>query len=151
MPQTRITLRVPFPDVDSSERIHFTAMLRYMEMADHELLRALGFPYATLLRAIGLPRVHVSCDYRGAVCYDDTIGIEARVERVGHSSWTETFVARLLAREEEEVAEQSVVAQGRMVIAVINPQTRRPMPIPQQLRAALVDVLLPRDEEHSNQ
>lgn len=139
MHQISIAVRVPFPDVDSSNRIHFTAMLRYMEMADHELLRSLGFPYATMLRSIALPRVHVSCDYRGAVCYDDTISIEARVERVGHSSWTETFVARLFARGEQEAAETMVVAQGRMVIAVMNPQTQKTMPIPQDLRAALLD------------
>lgn len=137
MPQISIAIQVPFPDVDSSGRIHFTSMLRYMEMADHELLRALGFPYATLLRSIALPRVHVSCDYRGAVCYDDTLTLEARVERVGQSSWTETFVARLLARGEEPAVEQVVVAQGRMVIAVMDPQTQRTIPIPELLRAAL--------------
>ncbi|HEY1349268.1 MAG TPA: hotdog domain-containing protein [Ktedonobacteraceae bacterium] len=145
---TRIVLRVPFPDVDSSDRIHFTAMLRYMEMADHELLRTLGFPYATLLHSIALPRVHVSCDYRGAVCYDDTICVQAHVERVGHRSWTETFVASLLARGEEKVTEQNVVAQGRMVIAVMNPQTRQSMPIPQPLQAALAGALT---EEGSDQ
>lgn len=137
MPQISIAIQVPFPDVDSSGRIHFTAMLRYMEMADHELLRALGFPYATLLRSIALPRVHVSCDYRGAVSYDDTLAIEARVERVGRSSWTETFVARLLARGEHPDVERAIVAQGRMVIVVMDPQTQKTIPIPELLRAAL--------------
>jgi len=138
MPQISIAIRVPFPDVDSSDRIHFTAMLRYMEMADHELLRSLGSPYVTLLRSLALPRVHVSCDYRSAVCYDDLLSIEARVERVGQRSWTEAFVARLLAREGQEVKEQSVVAEGQMVIAVVDPHTRKTVPIPQPLRTALI-------------
>jgi YbgC/YbaW family acyl-CoA thioester hydrolase len=139
MPQISISIRVPFPDVDSSGRIHFAAMMRYMEVADHELMRSLGFPYARTLRSLALPRVHVSCDYRAAVYYDDLLSVEARVERVGHSSWTESFVIRLLAREEQETQERAVVAEGRMVIVVMNPETQTAMPIPQEMRAALMD------------
>ena len=32
MPRHSIQVRVPFVDVDSSHRIHFTAMMRYMEL-----------------------------------------------------------------------------------------------------------------------
>jgi len=139
MPQISISIRVPFPDVDSSGRIHFAAMLRYMEMADHELMRSLGFPYVRTLHSLALPRVHVSCDYRAAVYYDDVLSVEARVERVGQSSWTESFVIRLLSREEQETPEKVVVAEGRMVIVVMHPQTQTSMPIPQEMRAALLD------------
>ena len=47
MAQTSISIRVPFHDVDSTGRIHFTAMFRYMEIAEHELRRSIGFPQAT--------------------------------------------------------------------------------------------------------
>ena len=137
MPQISISMRVPFPDVDSSGRIHFAAMMRYMEVADHELMRSLGFPYATTLHSIALPRVHVSCDYRAAVYYDDTLSVEARVERVGRTSWTESFVIRLVARGEQETTERAIVAGGRMVIVVMNPETQRAMPVPEKMRAAL--------------
>ena len=140
MPQISIPIRVPFPDVDSSGRIHFAAMMRYMEVADHELMRSLGFPYATTLRSLALPRVHVSCDYRAAVYYDDTLAVEARVERVGRSSWAERFVIRLLARGEQATTERAIVAEGRMVIVVMSPETQRAMPIPEKMRAALTGV-----------
>ncbi len=139
MPQISISIRVPFPDVDSSGRIHFAAMMRYMEVADHELMRSLGFPYATTLRSLALPRAHVSCDYRAAVYYDDLLSVDAWVERVGRSSWTEGFVIRLLARDGQETAERTIVAEGRMVIVVMDPQTQTAMPIPQEMRAALTD------------
>ncbi len=95
MPQTSIQIRVPFHDVDSSGRIHFTAMLRYMEIAEHELRRSIGFPQATSFTDTVFPRVHVACDFRGAIRYDDELTIEARVDRVGRSSWTVVFMARL--------------------------------------------------------
>src|SRR2546422_2527407 len=88
MPQTTIAIRVPFHDVDSTGRIHFTAIFRYMEVAEHELRRSIGFPEATSFKDIAFPRVHVECDFRGAIRYDDELTVEARVDRVRHSSWT---------------------------------------------------------------
>lgn len=137
MPQIMVPIRVPFPDVDSSGRIHFTAMMRYMEIADHELLRSIGFPYAATFHVLALPRVHVSCDYRDAVYYDDQLSVEARVERVGRSSWTEVFLIRLTGRGEEQYNEGQIVAEGRMTIVAMNPQTQKSIPLPDDLRAAL--------------
>ena len=141
MPQASTPIRVPFPDVDSSGRIHFTAMLRYMEVAEHELMRSLGFPYAVMLQSMALPRVHVSCDYRAAVGYDDLLTIDARVEHVGRSSWTVAFTAHALeqAGRTTEV-ESDIVAEGRMTIVVVDPQTGRAQPLPDVLRAALQGV-----------
>src|SRR5436305_10847289 len=95
MPQTTIAIRVPFHDVDSTGRIHFTAMFRYMEIAEHELRRSIGFPQAISFPNIAFPRVHVACDFRGAVRYDEEVTIEAVVESVGRSSWTVAFSARV--------------------------------------------------------
>ena len=143
MPVTSIRVRVPFHDVDSTGRIHFTAMLRYMEMAEHELRRSLGFPQATSFAGIAFPRVHVSCDYRGAIRYDDVLDIEARVERVGRSSWAVAFTARLMedarGREQVEQKEQPpVVAEGSMTMVTMDAATEQTLPIPAELRAALI-------------
>ena len=43
MPQTSITIHVPFHDVDSTGRIHFTAIFRYMEIAEHDATFAVPF------------------------------------------------------------------------------------------------------------
>jgi acyl-CoA thioester hydrolase len=130
MPQASIQVRVPFFDVDSSERIHYTAMMRYMEIAEHELMRTIGFPYATTLLSLRFPRVHISCDYRSAIRYDDVLAIEARVGHVGHSSWTVVFTGRL-------VPEGNVAAEGKMTIVVLDPETERARPLPDELRSAL--------------
>lgn len=138
MPHVSIQVRVPFPDVDSSERIHFTAMLRYMELAEHELMRSLGFPYARQRPDIAWPRVHVSCDFSGAVRYDDRLTIEARVAQIGRSSWTVAFTAHALLETPSGALETgNLVAEGKMTIVAMDARTKRARPLPDDMRAAL--------------
>lgn len=145
MPQVSLRVRVPFVDIDSSQRIHYTAMFRYMELAEHELMRQIGMPYATMLQDIAYPRAHLSCDFRGAIVYDDQLVIDARVERVGASSWTVGFVARHLCGPGQadvmpgEVQPGEVVAEGRMVIVAMDPLTERSTALPDELRRVLLD------------
>ncbi len=141
MAQTSIQIRVPFHDVDSTGRIHFTAMLRYMEIAEHELRRSIGFPYATSFQEIAFPRVHVACDFRGAVRYDDEVTVDARVERVGRSSWTVAFSAHVTeeARNREQKEMAPIAAEGRMTIVAMDLKTERAITLPKDLRAALAD------------
>ena len=130
MPQASVQIRVPFFDVDSSERIHYTAMLRYMEIAEHELMRSIGFPYATTLLSLRFPRVHVSCDYRRAIHYDDLLTVEAHIGSIGHSSWTVLFTGRLMP-------EGNIAAEGKMTIVALDPETERACSLPDELRSAL--------------
>lgn len=141
MPPKTIAIRVPFHDVDSTGRIHFTAMFRYMEIAEHELRRSIGFPQATSFPDIAFPRVHVSCDFRGAIRYDDELSIEAHVERVGRSSWTVAFIARLIGEEHDERQKEgiSIVAEGHMTMVAMDTATERAISLPDELRSALVD------------
>jgi acyl-CoA thioester hydrolase len=138
MSQVSIQVRVPFSDVDSSGRIHFTAVLRYMENAEHELVRSIGFPRATTLKDIAFPRVHVACDYLKAISYDDKLTIEAHVEHVGRSSWTVAFIARFTqqaGKEEQEAG--AIAARGQMTMVAVDPATERARPLPDDFRAAL--------------
>ncbi len=133
MPRATIRIRVPFVDVDSSDRIHFTAVMRYWEVAEHALMRSLGLPYATTLREVAFPRVHVSADFKGGIVFDDELEVEARVARVGSTSWTVAFTAR----HADAGADAPALAEGRMTIVAMDPANERPMPLPPELRRAL--------------
>jgi acyl-CoA thioester hydrolase len=133
MPAATIHVRVPFVDVDSTQRIHYTAWLRFMEVAEHHLMRSIGFSYATVLRDQAYPRVHLECDFRGAIQYDDELEVEARIERVGRSSWTLSFEGRRIDASEDTGA----VATGRMTIVCMDSTTQRARPLPDDLRRAL--------------
>src|SRR5579863_9429118 len=89
MPASTLRIRVPFVDVDASQRIHYTAWFRYMELGEHQLMRDLGIPYATsgALGEYNYPRVHLEADFAGAIVYDDQLLVEAAIERIGASSW----------------------------------------------------------------
>jgi acyl-CoA thioester hydrolase len=142
MPQASVQVRVPFHDVDSTKRIHFTAMLRYWELAEHELMRSIGFPYTTALEDVAFPRVHVSCDFRRAIGYDDELIITARIEHVGRSSWTVAFTARFAQEANAETQGDrtvagGVAAEGQMTIVAMDPQTERAISLPKELRDAL--------------
>jgi YbgC/YbaW family acyl-CoA thioester hydrolase len=133
MPVATIHVRVPFVDVDSTQRIHYTAWLRFMEVAEHHLMREIGFSYATVLRDQAYPRVRLECDFRGAIQYDDQLDVEARIERVGRSSWTVAFVGRHAGAP----ASVEPVATGKMTIVCMNPATQRSRPLPDDLSSAL--------------
>jgi YbgC/YbaW family acyl-CoA thioester hydrolase len=141
MPQVQTRVRVPFPDVDSSGRIHFTALFRSFEMADHDLMRAIGYPYSTLFIDQAYPRVHASCDYRGPIFFDDVLVITATVARVGATSWTLAFTAHvaepsaIVPAEGRDLA--AVVAEGKIVIVSMHPHEEHAIPIPEKLRRAL--------------
>ena len=130
MPRNTIRVRVAFVDVDSSQRIHFTAMFRYFEIAEHALMRSLGLPYTTVLQEYKFPRVHLDCDFRAGVVYDDELDVDAQVERVGKSSWTVCFAAR-------KVADEALVAEGHMTIVAMGADTERAIALPEVLRRAL--------------
>ncbi len=130
MPQAISRIRVAFADVDISHRIHFTAWFRYMEVAEHALMRSLGVPYSTTLLGAAFPRVHLECDFRGPIVFDDLLDVEARVERVGTSSWTVAFTGWHVGHGEPDPGRGGIVATGRMVIVAMDPATERSTPIP---------------------
>ena len=89
-----VTRRVEFCETDAAGIAHFSAFLCYMEQAEHALLRHLGTSVSTDIGDgwhLSWPRVHVSCDYRGSVRFEDYLNIQVRVERLGSRSVTYGF------------------------------------------------------------
>ncbi|HEY7984515.1 MAG TPA: thioesterase family protein [Ktedonobacterales bacterium] len=130
MPRSTTRIRVAFVDVDSSHRIHFTAMFRYFELAEHDLMRAIGLPYSQALVEYKFPRAHLDCDFRAAIVFDDLLDVETTVERVGTTSWTVRFTVR-------QARDGTLAAEGHMVMVALDFASERPIPLPAELRAAL--------------
>jgi acyl-CoA thioester hydrolase len=122
----RWTSRILFIDTDASGRIHYTALFRYFEAAEIEFFRTIGVLHHH--PAVAFPRVHVECDYRSAIRYDDLLTFELSVGRIG--SVSVQFKFRVLNNEVE-------VARGIVVIAGMDRETQRAMPIPAELREKL--------------
>jgi acyl-CoA thioester hydrolase len=86
----RTTRRVEFSDTDAAGIAHFSAFFRYMEQAEHELLRSLGLSVHSRDAdgPISWPRVRAACDYRSAARFEDVLEIDVRIARLGEKSVT---------------------------------------------------------------
>lgn len=84
---------VEFADTDMAGIVHFSAFFRYMEAAEHALLRHLGFSVFSEHggEVITFPRVAVSCEYHSPARCEQTLDISVTVERVGTKSVTYGF------------------------------------------------------------
>lgn len=122
----KINIRVRFKDVDLSQRIHYTALFSYFEVADHEFFRHIGYPYKELFELnYYFPRVHVECDYLGTIEYDDLLELKTYIQRIGNTSFTYLF---------NVTKNVMTVAKGTMTIVCIDKESGKPQPIPDFIR-----------------
>jgi YbgC/YbaW family acyl-CoA thioester hydrolase len=121
-------MRVNWVDTDASGLIHYTAALRYFEVAEHALMRKLFAARPPAERTFLFPRVHVEADYKAALRYPDEIECTARVAALGRSSVTFAYEVR---------RQDSVVCiVGRIVAAAVD-FGGRAIPLPADFRDAL--------------
>ena len=135
------TRRVEFRDTDAAGLAHFSVFFNYMEEVEHELLRSLGL--SVLMRdeqgTISWPRVSVHCEFHHAVRFEDTLRIEAWVERLGKKSVTYSF---------QFTHEGRPAAAGCMTSVCCRLQdgaAPQPIAIPQSVADKLASLSLPRD------
>src|SRR5258708_31951340 len=126
---------VEFSDADAGGVVHFARFFVFMEIAEHELLRALGANAGAERQAdgrlVGWPRVASSCEFLSPARFGDELDIHVQVVRVGRSSLTFGFA---LSRDGTPVA----LGRTTTVCAVLDaPQGVQPIPIPEALRARL--------------
>jgi acyl-CoA thioester hydrolase len=121
-------MRVNWVDTDASGLIHYTAALRYFEVAEHALMRRLFVGGAPVERTFLLPRVHVEADYKAALRYPDEFDCEARVVAVGRSSVTFGYEVRRT---------DGVLAIAGRIVAVAIDAGGQPMPLPDAFRDVL--------------
>ena|SRR5579862_8546848 len=121
--------RVRFGDTDASGRIFYVSLLNHFDWAEAEFLRSLGVGYREIQdRKTGFPRVRVECDYTGALVYDDLMKIAVTVDRIGGASFRLAFDVKV---------EDRHAARGAVTIVCVSRETHRPIPLPENLRAAL--------------
>jgi YbgC/YbaW family acyl-CoA thioester hydrolase len=126
-------LHVQWADVDIAGIMYFAAYWRFAEYAEMELFRELGFPYNSVFQELDfwLPRVHAEAEYHAPALMGDWIRLRTNLDKVGASSvkWTTVFF-------NERTGEP--MARLRLTAACMNRATKKSMPLPDSLRAALV-------------
>ena len=111
--------------------VYFGRYVRFMEAAEAEFFRSLGFSYAHLSDELGvwLARVRLEIDYRAPARLDDEVRCRAELRATGGSSLTFAFPM--------ERNDGTTLADGKLVLACLDRETLRPTRIPATLRDAL--------------
>lgn len=121
---TTIVRRVEWHDTDASGHQHNSAVVRWVEAAEADLLRRKGLTWL-----FGrTPRVRHELNYRGRLWFDDPVEITLWIARVGRASLTFEFVVN---------GPHGLAADGSVVIAHTEPGAPKATPWPDEVRAAL--------------
>ncbi|QDU29631.1 1,4-dihydroxy-2-naphthoyl-CoA hydrolase [Anatilimnocola aggregata] len=133
------TRRVEFSDTDAAGIMHFSAFFRFMEQAEHDLLRSQGLSVVMQDEVaksgggkLSWPRVHAHCDFRIPAHYEDVVEIEVSISRLGEKSASYQFRFALAGR---ELAVGEITSVCCRMIAGQPPQS---VAIPDWFRAKLL-------------
>jgi len=134
MMHKKFTIEEPvrWSDIDRAGIIYYGQFLRFFEIAETELFRAVGLPYAEVFDRldIWLPRVQIHFDFRKPLLLDDLIEVSAYVGRFGTKSLTLQF-------EVTRKGESGLVAEGHVVLASVSRSTFKSVPVPEEIRERL--------------
>lgn len=73
------TRRVEFSETDMADIVHFSNFCRYMEHAEHAFFRSLGRSIVDPELGVGWPRVHMNCDFKKPLRFEDEVEIHLLV------------------------------------------------------------------------
>ena len=121
-----------FEEVDAARIVFFARFLNYAHESMEALLGGLEGGYVRLVteRHIGLPAVHVACDFRSPLRFGDVSRIATSVLRIGNKSVTLHYE---LSRKSDGVS----VATIEHVCAITDIDAMRAVPVPDDVRALL--------------
>lgn len=133
----RRTIDVRFADTDAMGHVNNAKYLTYVEMARagyHETVTGRPLPLGIHGAEEGMILADVRVAFRSPVLYGETLMIETRVDRVGRTSFDMTF--RITAPD-SMYGRARLVASGTCVQVMYDYRAERPIPVPDDLRAAM--------------
>jgi YbgC/YbaW family acyl-CoA thioester hydrolase len=134
--------RVRWGDVDAARIIFYGAYIHFFEFAETELFREVGLHYGTMFDElkIWLPRVHLECDFHRVATLDDLLEVSVYVGRFGTKSMRLNFEVRRKGKKE-------LIATAHFVLAAVNQETFKTVPIPSELREKLAPYTANEDQK----
>jgi acyl-CoA thioester hydrolase len=118
--ELKVVRRVEFSETDMAGIVHYSNFFRYMEVAEHEFFRSLGFSVVTrqVDPPVGWPRVHAQCDYSQPLHFEDEVEIHMRVIEKRSKSLTYEFRFRKL-----NATPPVQVARGSLTVVCVTHQS----------------------------
>jgi acyl-CoA thioester hydrolase len=124
---------VRWGDIDQAGIICYGAYVRFFEIAETELFRAVGLPYSQLFERFDfwLPRAELHFEFRQPARLDERLEVEMWVAHVGRSSLRLEFEVR------KQAPEHILTARGHAVLVAVARRDFKPMPLPPEVIAAI--------------
>jgi YbgC/YbaW family acyl-CoA thioester hydrolase len=126
-------VQVQWADCDIAGIIYFVNYWRYAEFAEMEMFAELGFPFAKMFYDSDLlmPRVRAEAEFFAPSLMGDWLRIRTHIDKVGASSIRWVCVV---------FNEMTGVANAALTLtaACVSSGTKKSIPIPDRLRAALL-------------
>ena len=123
-------VRVRLPETDAFGVCYHGSFFTYFDVARMDYLRAAGLMDVVKAGRASNLIVHSSADFKSPAGFDDLLTVRARVAELGSTSFTFEFRV-------ERKEDGALVATGRSVHVTIDAATRRPVPLPDELRQAV--------------
>jgi YbgC/YbaW family acyl-CoA thioester hydrolase len=129
--------RVRWGDVDAAGIIFYGSYIRFFEIGETELFRAVGLPYGKVFDELNiwLPRVHLECDFHRAAQMDDLLQVSVYVGKIGRTSLRLNFEVR--KKNDAGEIEEDLMATAHFVLVSTDRVDLKPLPVPEVLRNAL--------------
>ena len=132
--------RVEFSDTDMAGIVHFSRYFCYVEAAEHDFFRKLGFSVHHTFegKLYGWPRVKVEAEYLHPLKFENEIEVQIMLVKLGTSSLSFAFsIIR--------TSDQLLVSRGMYTTSCVvcgDNGVILPVPIPSNIADALKAVLL---------
>jgi acyl-CoA thioester hydrolase len=107
--QLMVSRNVVFSETDMSGRVHFTQILKYVEDAEHQLMRSKNIKVIEV-DGSGWPRVRVECDYKAPLFFENIIEVKVEISAIGNRSMTWDFSI---------ICNKEICASGKMITVYI--------------------------------
>jgi acyl-CoA thioester hydrolase len=134
--------RVRWSDVDHAGIIYFGSYVRFFEIAETEMYRAMGLPYSEAFDVLDVfpVRAQFHCDFKSPAYLDDLLTVNIWISRIGNSSIELNFeITRALSTKGEE---GEILVTGHCVQVAVGRETLKPRRVPDRLRTAMQEFLI---------
>jgi acyl-CoA thioester hydrolase len=124
--------RVRWSDCDPFGIIYYGAYVRLFQVAEEELFRECGLPFATLReeKAVWIPRRAFSAEFHSPAQIDEAVVTSVHFSRIGKTALTMQF-------EVYRASDRVHRASGSLTCVCVDKPTMRPKPLPDDVKEQL--------------
>jgi acyl-CoA thioester hydrolase len=133
--------RVRWSDVDRAGIIYFGSYVRFFEIAETEMFRAMGFPFSVAHDVLNMypVRRQFHVDFHSPAYLDDLVRVYMWVGHIGNSSLRLDFEMERL--ESAQGKKGDCLVTGHCLLVSVDREHYRPVPMPEILKTAMKEYL----------